>query len=656
MMKKIICLVLGLMMVLTVLTSCGNNEDAVDKITDEASRNTTTLNMWVITESDLVAEVSALLRNGWDADKLTEEQQAEFDTWSTEKKDALVQLDDIGEAINKLTKQKFKTMLNVVYVTADEYYEKLEKAFADHEVAIEEAKAAAKAEREALKNGETLAEETEAEEETEINEFGIPELKYPEAPGYQVDVFFVGSFEKYRQYADEGLMVTLDDKLENTAMQLSYYVNQIFLDAAVYNGATYAIPNNRPIGEYTYLCVKTSEMEQYGFNVSDFSAHSIYDSKFYEFINEVRVNEAATGVAPIYTNSADGKLPLELIHYWNYDVETSAGDCLLTPGEFSLFGSIYSNLTEGGLLTSQGDVLTCGNMLANEIFMKQYLARKLEYEADYVTTDAAVDAAACVVTGGWELREQYEEAGYQVLMMANPRAVNEEVYDAMYAVGAHTSDESRAMEIITYLNTNEEFRNLLQYGIENVNYTLSSVTREENGVDVEYYYAVETENNTYRMDINKTGNVFLAYPASEESVFEWEYGKRQNLDAAMYPTLGLHLDVVNYKLDFKSIRIVDAVSERVEPFLNSLTTAQQVIDFYDTKVGRNISDENMAALLLEITNNDMTYVEGGEGKTFTVEELVAALKCVKNRMMSESDESLQSPYALYYNWISMSGF
>ena len=661
MMKKIICLVLALLMVVMAFASCSDDQDAKDAINDEASRTTTTLNLWTITESELVAELSEKLLNGWDPDqkdtKWTDEQKSEYEGWANSKKDALEQLDDICDAISKITKKKLKTKLNVVYVTEDQYYEKLEQAFADHEKAIEEAKEAAKAEREALKNGETIAEETEAVDETEINDMGIPELKDPEAPTYQVDVFFVGSFEKYREYADSEMMVSLDDKLENSAMQLSYYISQSYLDAAIYNGVHFAIPNNRPIGDYTYLCVKTSELEQYGFQVSDFTNYSIYDGEFYKFISEVQANQATTGVAPIYTNSADGKLPLELVHYWNYDLDSAAGDCLLTPDQFSIFGSIFNNVNENGVLTTQGSIMNNGNMLSNEVFMKQYLARKLEYEADFVTTDADVDAAACVITGGWELQQQYIDAGYQVLMMANPRAVGEEVYDSMYAVGSHTSEENRAMEIITLLNTNSELRNLLQYGIEGVNYTLSSVTVEENGVNTEYYYVEQTANNFYKMDIEKTGNVFIAYPEGEENVFQWEYGKRQNLDATLYPTIGFHMDLVNYKLDTKSVRIVDAVSDRVAAFLASFTNAQDVIDFYDTKIGRNISDADMAALLLEITDNDMTYVDDeGKAATFTQEELLAALQLMKVRMVNESKDALQSPYAMYFNWITMSGF
>ncbi len=656
MIKKIICLALGLLMVLSLLTSCGKDEDTIGSIIDDASRSTTSLNMWVITESPLVSAASEKLANGWNPDDLSDEQQAEFDSWSMEEREALTQVHAIGKAINKITKQKFKTQLTVKYVTEDAYYEKVEKAFADHKIAIEEAKAAAKAEREEMKNNGILndnEEEEKVENEVILNEHGIPELKYPEAAAHQVDILFVGNYEKYREYADNGWLVTLDDKLENDAMQLSYYVNQIYLDAATYNGATYAVPNNRPIGEYTYLCVKTSEMEQYGLNVSDFSSLSIYDNTFYEFLTKVLNASATTGVMPLYTES--GKVDMDMIHYWDYDLDKVTGDCILNDGaEFSLFGSVYSNLTETGSLTSRGDLLSYGNLLSNPVFMEQYFARKLEYEEKYVTNDPTKATAACVVKGGWELREEYEEAGYQVLLMANPRATNDAVYDSMFGLGVYTADEGRAMEIINYLNTNKEFRKLLQHGIENMNYTLTPVTIEQNdGTEKEFYYATETANNVYKMDMNKTGNVFLAYPTSEQGIHEWEYGKHQNLDASMYPTLGLFFDLDTFKIDEKSIAIVQAVSGRVNTYIkNNLTTSQAVLSFYRNQVGTNPGVSVMANLLLGITGNDMSYTLHGESKTFTRDELIAALNCMANNKLVEEKDALQSPNALYRNWIT----
>ena len=491
-----------------------------------------------------------------------------------------------------------------------------------------------------------------------MNEYGIPELKYPEAPDYQVDVFFIGNLEKYREYADKDWLVALDDKLENNAMQLSYYVNQLFLDAAVYNGVTYAVPNNRPVGEYTYLCVKTSEMENYGYNLSDFSEYSIYNNKFYEFLTNVKTDIDK----PIYTDSTDGKLDLSMVHYWSYDMDSVPGDALLVPGTFSIFGGLFNNyVTKEAdgvtttILTSRGDDIKNMSLLADGTFMNQYLARKLEYEESFVTTENKEDAAVCLVKGGWEVGRQYEKEGYQVLMMENPRATNETIYESMFAIGSHSADADRSMEIITYLNTNKELRNLLQYGIEDENYIVHTTEEDENGDTLEY--VTETENNLYKMDIYKTGNVFLAYPTSEAQAYEWEYGKMQNLDAAMYPTLGMYLNLTDYNYDETKVRIITAVSARVGAYLfscDSATVKQLYADNFGG--GKTLNDEAFADLLLSITGNDMTYKVGEEVKTFTRDDLVAAIRYCKSATFDGVDEKVYSPYELYIAWKTVSGF
>ena len=312
MMKKIICLLLGLLMVASILTSCSDKGDVVDNINDEASRLTTTLNLWVITESPVIASVSDLAIQGLDPEKdeekLSDAEKAQLAALSEEQKQALTQLLRINQAVNKITKAKFKTKLNIKYSTEAEYYTQLEKGFRDHEKAIEDAKAAAKAEREAIKRGEAVAKPEEVQtDETVINEHGIPELKYPTAEGYQIDVLFVGNFGKYRDYIDKDWILPLD--LENSAMQISNYVNQIFLNGVTYNGVRYAVPNNTTIGEYTYVCVKTSEIESFGYTLADLQNRSIYDQNYYDLFAQLSDKYGTFLYAP------DG-IDLQSVHYW----------------------------------------------------------------------------------------------------------------------------------------------------------------------------------------------------------------------------------------------------------------------------------------------------------------------------------------------------
>ena len=613
MLKKIICLTLGLLMVLMALTSCSGGGDAVNAITDEASRFTTTLNMWVIADDEMDPE----------------------------------QASAVNAAINKITKSKFKTQLNIKYVSEAEYYAKIEAAFADTEKAIQE-------EKEAKKNGTYVAPE-EPENETVLNEYGIPELKYPTAKDYQVDILFLGDYQKYCEYADREWLVSLDTHLEDSALKLSYYVNGIFTEATKYNGLTYAIPNNQGIGEYTYLLADEKLVNSYAVNVDDLFASSIYSAEFRSFLDEIYQGNAGKPdgekVYPIY--SSDGKISLGLVNYWNFDVDASGNSFVLHPDDFSLYGSLYNNGN------NRGDRVGFANVLSDRNYM-QRLAVQTYYNttADYITSDAEANAAFRIVKGGWEKLKEYEEQGYKVLVMESPRATDDTVYDSMFAVGAHTADEGRAMEIITYLNTNAQLRNLLQYGIEGVNYTLDTVRVGSGEDSVEYSYVSPTEENGYHMDLEKTGNVFLAHAPNKESVRTWEYAKKQNLDAMMHPTMGLYFDLNTYTLDWKSIDIINAVSAKVAQYLeNNMTSEAAVNDLY-TAANAQKTPETMAAFVLGLVGN-VTYDVGGVPTAVTQSDLAAAFMYMNTSEIKELKKDqvvYQSPYALYLEWRNINEF
>ncbi len=139
--KRLISLMLAVLMLAFVFVSCGNDGDAIDNAVNEASRYTSTINMWVITDSALVERASELLMKGHDPDKYPEEtykqndeQKAFLATLAAENANlekAWRQLDDVCDRINDLTKKRFKTQVNIKYFTEESYYTKLEAAFSD---------------------------------------------------------------------------------------------------------------------------------------------------------------------------------------------------------------------------------------------------------------------------------------------------------------------------------------------------------------------------------------------------------------------------------------------------------------------------------------------------------------------------------------------
>ena len=605
MMKRLIALALAALMLAVLLTSCSGNKDAISETVDEASRFTASLNFWIIAEDGMDAEQAA----------------------------------KVNDAINKITKRKFRTQLNIKYLPASEYYSAVEQSFVNYAAALSEAR----------KSGTSLS-SISTSEETEMNlEYGTIELKYPEAHKDQVDILFIGNADKYREYVDNKWLVSLDSLLENSAMELSSYVSNSLLTAARYGGMVYGVPNNNAVGSYTFLAVDEALANDYLFKPEDFNS-SLYDSNTQEFLQMIYARFlAGTDAEPIHPlYSADGKVGLNMIHYWSFDVDSAEGTCAQVPTLFSIYGGMFS----AGAV--QGTSIARTNLLTDTLFGRM-MEQKVTYEntADFITTDENARSAMRVVTGGWEEKAKLEAAGYKVLTAEAPRATDEDVYGSMFAIGAYTSEETRAMEIITYLNTNAEFRNLLQYGIEDVNYTLETVT---DAAGNDHVYAAPTPENKYRMDVAKTGNMFIAYPNDPANVMEWEYGKQQNLDAGTYPTLGLYFNLTDYKLDVTSVRVLNAVSAKVKSeIFDHWTDKAEVTAFFNETAARKNDATQLATYVLDQIGVTVTYAQNGENVAVTAEALAKAMNGMAQTTAIPGADSLQSASFLYQDWLTSSG-
>lgn len=625
MLKKLVCLALALLMVLPLLVACDQG-DAMDNINEEASQYTTTLNMWLITESQLVADAGKLVLSGLNPtkpeDKQTEEEQATLAALSEEQMTALLQVYQVSEAFNQVTKAKFKTKVNLKFFTEAEYYAAVEAALTKHEEELE-------------KNNGILPTDDIQAGETVKNEYGIPELKYPNVHDFQVDIMYLGQYDRYVTYVRNGWLKDLNVVKEENALKLNSYISTALMNAALRQGMLYAFPNNHGVGEYVYLVADAAMMDSYG----SLGTASIYDTTFQNYLDFVYNNysDAENKVYPIYSET--GTVDINYTHYWSFDIDSVANVPLLNNTTFNLFGSNYSGKKK----------LDCNNLLTDASYMKRLAAKKhYENTEGYLTTDPNAKAAVRIVKGGWELKQKYEAEGYKVLVMQNPTMTTEEIYGSMFAIGSHTVSASLSAAVITYLNTNEELRNILLYGVEGVNYTLEKVTVNEK----EYSYAVPTVDNIYQMDVSKTGNEFIAYPNSADSVLQWEYDKQQNLDAVSYPTASLELDVLAKKLDTKTVRIINAVSEKLDAYLESnVHTASDVMALY-TAASNEAANTQMAAFLLSLVG-DVSYTENGTTTAITVEALAEALRVSKLSVLYTEQDA--SAYALYIAWCTKNG-
>ena len=286
-------------------------------------------------------------------------------------------------------------------------------------------------------------------------------------------------------------------------------------------------------------------------------------AKYYYNINDIRdLVECQEFLADIATLERDvvpidGSPELYNVLYWSIDPDTLEIDTR----KFSVIGTTYATYA------TLGTQLQFTSLFATrKAYRDQLLANKLYEELGYFRSNvpASSKCAIKIVKGGAELEKIYGEE-YHMVVLEAPRADQKTIFESMFAVGGYTSSVARSMEIITYLNTNAELRNLVLYGIEGVNYTLN-----DNG------QVVRTENNSYWMDIKKTGNAFIAYTEAGTDPDVWNYGVKQNRDATTDMLLGFTLK--GTKVDTAAIRRIQELSDSVQARIDACKTYARPVE------------------------------------------------------------------------------
>lgn len=140
-------------------------------------------------------------------------------------------------------------------------------------------------------------------------------------------------------------------------------------------------------------------------------------------------------------------------------------------------------------------------------------------------------AAVRIVKGDYVDLENYRKGSY-VIKYQMPVATEEDVYASILAISTFSVENAlanpRAIEFLHYLNTNEELKTLLQYGIEGVHYQLNYA---EDDVNLEHP-TLEIISDDYSMNTLYTGNIYKTYRGEGVTMADsWVTAKEQNLDS-----------------------------------------------------------------------------------------------------------------------------
>ena len=162
----------------------------------------------------------------------------------------------VEEAMSEITKADYKTNIKLNLFTEDEYIAALEARISD----VSEFRAIKEAEESKVTLDKLLGlvfeeeeEETVYEDETVINEIGLPEIVYPEVDDDQLDIFYIPDYDTYLKYIEAEHLSALNTEIDTTGKKLKTYIHPNILNATMIDNMNYAVINNKPVGEYTYL-------------------------------------------------------------------------------------------------------------------------------------------------------------------------------------------------------------------------------------------------------------------------------------------------------------------------------------------------------------------------------------------------------------------
>ncbi len=506
--KRVLCIILALVMVLPLVLASCNEKSEEDKMKDiilgtdgEETERAYTLSLWIPTNKITIKGKTA------DLGELSQKERKALELEYPDVYEFLLRVDAVEDAINKiLVSRNFYTHIDIVPVY-DEYYEE----------AVKDRFASMSAESkpgDMNQRGDSDEYTNEVTEEA-VGDSKLYKLLYRPVDSKQLDLFLIRSYADYVSYIDSNYLLPLDKTVQDkddpipttnyltstgSYTGITKLIRTIYLSQMKYgaNKYTYALPNNHLYADqYQYILVNKELFGEYSANNEQNEIKTIADLQgFIEYVGALN-NENTVGLVANY-NDAHG--------FVYVDNELLIGG---TQGSTNL-GSAYDDENYNAFVS-----------LYKELSDKGFVSNEL---ADGKT------AGVQIVYGTSKDVASYED-DYMLIKSAMPVVNTEDVFASMFAISTFSVDFDRSMKILNLLLSDSEIRTLIQYGIENEDYTIK-VEVDEDKKEIE---KISINDTAYKdaFQVMYTGNSYYTYPSDNTEIDDWDYEKQVNLDAVI---------------------------------------------------------------------------------------------------------------------------
>lgn len=467
--QKLLCLLMAILMIcpLFTLTSCVDDSEA--EVTDMSERSEIYLTLYTITDEKTTEE--GILRVQKEIDKIL------FERYKTHIVLKCFTADEYEKELNKLYKKFEKLEEEELEAAAKEKEEEKKRQEAEKNLTKAEKRKLEEERRKAEAEAERLAEEEEAARLERIKNGEEDPISGP-----QLDIFYLPTADAYYNAIAEEKLLPLDNFLKVDFKEFYDYLSSNLLTNATLaydeeDAQLYGIPNNRAVtGEGWYYVFNTKLAKKYKVDLDNPSPQF---SSFMDVIHKVAEKEK--DIIPI-ANPA----PVNNVDFYN-DIEGFP---------------IAVNNSEYGVFEARGVMQTYSeNSIARTHFANMAELREAGYFVDREMTTKD-KFFLDMRQGSVEDVAKWQEEGYTVLTYRRPSTQIEACRSGFYGISAYCDEEyqTRAMEVLQMLYSNQEIHNLFAFGQQDIDYTLN-----EDGI------TVTAINDEYVMDFETTGNLLLGY-------------------------------------------------------------------------------------------------------------------------------------------------
>jgi hypothetical protein len=217
-----------------------------------------------------------------------------------------------------------------------------------------------------------------------------------------------------------------------------------------------------------------------------------------------------------------------------------------------------------------------------------------KYSADPGTSKVAVSYAST----SYKNISDLEKDNY-VIKVGLPTIDPDAAFDSLFAVTDYAVNYSRAKEIVYILQTDEEIRTLLQYGIKDEDYDIVDGVLQMNSDNYGNY--------AYKMNSLYTGNGYISYARPGTDMSYWEPVKMANYDSVINTYYGFqkYFNKLSNNSDITAkINALNTLNSTIYERISSMTLAE-----YEAFVSEwnNASTTNADVLAIK---NSGAYVDG----------------------------------------------